>query len=59
MGRRIDLDILHRAVVDAVDAGPAPSSDFDLDPKVLPAPGRRLRPAAVLIPVLGAEVVLT
>ncbi len=59
MGRRIDLDILHRAVVDAVDSGPAPSSDFDLDPKVLPAPGRRLRPAAVLIPVLGAEVVLT
>jgi len=59
MGRRIDLDILHRAVVDAVDAASAPSSDFDLNPGVLLSPDRRLRPAAVLVPVLGAEVVLT
>jgi len=58
MGRRIDLDILHRAVVDAVYAS-APSSDFDLNPGVLLSPDRRLRPAAVLVPVLGAEVVLT
>jgi hypothetical protein len=37
----------------------APSSDFDLNPGVVLPPGRKLRPAAVLIPVLGAEVILT
>jgi 8-oxo-dGTP pyrophosphatase MutT (NUDIX family) len=39
-------------------ASPA-SSDFDLNPDVVLPPGRKLRPAAVLIPVLGREVVLT
>jgi hypothetical protein len=38
---------------------PPPSSDFDLNPGVVLPPGRKLRPAAVLIPVLGAEVILT
>jgi hypothetical protein len=40
--------------------GPCPaSSDFDLNPGVVLPPGRKLRAAAVLIPVLGAEVMLT
>jgi 8-oxo-dGTP pyrophosphatase MutT (NUDIX family) len=56
MGAAIDLDTLHRAVAE----GPAPaSSDYDLNPGVVLPPGRKLRAAAVLIPVLGAEVVLT
>lgn len=55
MGRRIDLRTLHSAVMTAA----APSSDFDLNPDVVLPPGRSLRPAAVLIGVLGAEVVLT
>jgi 8-oxo-dGTP pyrophosphatase MutT (NUDIX family) len=55
MGRPIDLDTLHRAAATAA----APSSDFDLNPDVVLPPGRKLRPAAVLIPVIGAEVVLT
>jgi 8-oxo-dGTP pyrophosphatase MutT (NUDIX family) len=56
MGAPIDLDTLHRAVVE----GPPPaSSDYDLNPDVVLPPGRKLRPAAVLIPVLGREVVLT
>jgi 8-oxo-dGTP pyrophosphatase MutT (NUDIX family) len=56
MGAAIDIDRLHRAVV---RAGAAPSSDFDLSPGVVLPPGRKLRPAAVLIPVLGDEVILT
>jgi ADP-ribose pyrophosphatase YjhB (NUDIX family) len=55
MGATIDLDTLERAI--ARDA--PPSSDFDLNPGVVLPPGRKLRPAAVLIPVLGAEVILT
>ncbi|MDJ0995176.1 MAG: CoA pyrophosphatase [Dinoroseobacter sp.] len=43
-------------------AAPA-SSDFDLNTDFVPPPGRKLRPAAVLVPVIdgrhGAEVVLT
>ncbi len=43
---------------------PAPaSSDFDLNTDFVPPPGRKLRPAAVLVPVIdgahGAEVLLT
>jgi hypothetical protein len=56
MGAAIDIERLHRAVA---RAGAAPSSDFDLNPGVVLPPGRKLRPAAVLIPVLGAEVILT
>ncbi|WP_425092389.1 NUDIX hydrolase [Tropicimonas sp. S265A] len=45
-------------------ARPAPaSSDFDLNKDFTPPPGRKLRPAAVLIPLIegmdGVEVVLT
>ncbi|MEM8582336.1 MAG: CoA pyrophosphatase [Pseudomonadota bacterium] len=43
-------------------AAPA-SSDFDLNTDFVPPPGRKLRPAAVLVPVIngteGAEVLLT
>lgn len=55
MGAAIDLDAVRRAVARAA----LPSSDFDLNPGVALPPGRTLRPAAVLIPVLGPEVVLT
>jgi 8-oxo-dGTP pyrophosphatase MutT (NUDIX family) len=55
MGATFDLGTLERAI--ARDA--SPSSDFDLNPGVVLPPGRKLRPAAVLIPVLGAEVILT
>ncbi len=56
MGARIDLDTVHRAVT----GGVAPSSsDYDLNPDVVLPPGRKLRSAAVLIPVLGSEMVLT
>jgi 8-oxo-dGTP pyrophosphatase MutT (NUDIX family) len=55
MGRPIDLETVHRAV----RAADAPSSDFDLNPGVVLPPGRKLRPAAVLIGVLGSEVILT
>ncbi len=44
-------------------AGQIPSSDFDLNAQVQLSPGRRLRPAAVLIPVIeengAAYVILT
>jgi len=56
MGAAIDIDWLSRAVA---NVGIGPSSDFDLNPGVVLPPGRKLRPAAVLIPVLGDEVVLT
>jgi 8-oxo-dGTP pyrophosphatase MutT (NUDIX family) len=56
MGRPVDLASLSRALV---ERAAAPSSDYDLNPGVTLPPERRLRPAAVLIPVLGASVILT
>ncbi len=56
MGRRFDLDHLTAALGHA----PArPSSDYDLNPLAALPPGRVLRPAAVLIGVLGRDVILT
>ena len=46
----------------AVDGPPVETSDFDLNPGVVLPEGRKLRPAAVLVPVLldhGPSVVLT
>lgn len=52
-------DILRRAL----EADGRPSSDFDLNPSVVLPPGRKLRPAAVLVGVMdgagGPEVLLT
>lgn len=47
----------------ALEADGAPSSDYDLNPNVTLAAGRKLRPAAVLAPIIegrnGYELVLT
>lgn len=56
MGRPIDLLAVRSAI--AVRAAAA-SSDYDLNPGVGLPEGRRLRPAAVLIPVIGDAVILT
>lgn len=56
MGRPIDLAMVTAAVA---ARSARPSSDYDLNPDVTLPPGRKLRPAAVLIPVLGNEVILT
>ncbi|MDG4646871.1 CoA pyrophosphatase [Roseibacterium sp. SDUM158017] len=56
MGQPVDLETL-RAALDTRAA--RPSSDYDLNPGVQLPEGRRLRAAAVLIPVLGSEVILT
>lgn len=56
MGRPFNLDIL-RAALDKVPA--RPSSDYDLNPAIALPEGRVLRPAAVLIGVLGDDVILT
>ncbi|MEJ6393182.1 CoA pyrophosphatase [Gymnodinialimonas sp. 2305UL16-5] len=56
MGRPCDLNTLRAAL----DQAPVrPSSDYDLNPGVVLAEGRVLRPAAVLIGVLNDQVVLT
>lgn len=56
MRPKIDLDRL----LAALDQVPQrPSSDYDLNLDVFPPDGRVLRPAAVLIGVLGDAVVLT
>lgn len=56
MGHRVDLTRLEAALA----INPArPSSDYDLNPQVALPEGRVLRPAAVLIGVLGGDVVLT
>jgi len=52
----IDLTHVARALR---DVPAAPSSDYDLNPGVVLPPGRKLRPAAVLIAVIGADVILT
>ena len=54
-----DLDRIKRALT-----GPATaSSDYDLNPDVVLTEGRKLRPAAVLVPIIGtgtsARVILT
>lgn len=50
-------------LVRALRSGPGDSSDFDLNPGTVLPPGRRLRPAAVLVPVWqraeGARLILT
>jgi 8-oxo-dGTP pyrophosphatase MutT (NUDIX family) len=56
MGRPVDLSAL-RAALRTRPA--APSSDYDLNPGIVLPPGRTLRPAAVLIGVLGDTVILT
>lgn len=56
MGRLFDLETLTAALGQA----PArPSSDYDLNPQVVLPETRVLRPAAVLIGVLGQDVILT
>lgn len=56
MGRPVDLATLCAAL----QRHPAaPSSDYDLNPGIVLPPGRKLRPAAVLIGVLGDSVILT
>jgi 8-oxo-dGTP pyrophosphatase MutT (NUDIX family) len=54
--RAIDLDTILAALA---SRPAAPSSDYDLNPGVVLPPGRRLRPAAVLIAVLDGGVILT
>jgi 8-oxo-dGTP pyrophosphatase MutT (NUDIX family) len=56
MGRPVDLAAL-RDALRVRDA--APSSDYDLTPRLVLPEGRKLRPAAVLIAVLGDKVILT
>jgi 8-oxo-dGTP pyrophosphatase MutT (NUDIX family) len=56
MAPRIDLDALIAALS---AAPPRPSSDYDLNPDIILPPGRVLKPAAVLIGVLGDSVILT
>jgi len=56
MGRPVDLDTIKAALE---NAPPQPSSDYDLNPDAQLPPGRKLRPAAVLIGVLEGQVILT
>lgn len=56
MGRPLDLSTL-TAALDRVPA--RPSSDYDLNTGIALPEGRALRPAAVLIGVLGDQVILT
>lgn len=53
MGQRTVADPLDRVLLALRDAR-APSSDYDLNPGVVLPEGRKLRSAAVLVPVLGA-----
>lgn len=56
MGKPVDLDTL----IAALDRpAPRPSSDYDLNPEVRLPETRRLKPAAVLIGVIGDQVILT
>ena len=56
MDRRIDLATLVAALR---ESPPHPSSDYELNPEIVLPPGRVLKPAAVLIGVVGENVVLT
>ena len=51
-------DLVGRLIA-ALDRPAGPSSDFDLNPPVTLPPGRFLRPAAVLVALWGANVILT
>lgn len=44
---------------DALSRPGGASSDFDLNPAIRLPPGRVLRPAAVLVPILGDSLILT
>lgn len=56
MGRTPDLDAVRAAIS---GSAPPPSSDYDLNPDVHLPPGRKLRPAAVLLPVWNERLILT
>ncbi|MEM7722564.1 MAG: CoA pyrophosphatase [Pseudomonadota bacterium] len=56
MGRQIDLDTILAALE---TPAPRPSSDYDLNPEVVLPEGRKLKPAAVLVGVIGNDIVLT
>lgn len=56
MARPIDLD---RLMDRLVSAPPGPSSDYELNPEIVLPPERVLKPAAVLIGILGESIVLT
>ncbi len=60
MTHRTDL---YAKIAEALKAPSLPSSDYDLNRDVSLPPGRKLRPAGVLIPILGegdqARVILT
>lgn len=57
------LDDVAQRVTLALQAARSGSSDFDLNPEFAPPPTRKLRPAAVLVPLIegpnGVEVILT
>jgi 8-oxo-dGTP pyrophosphatase MutT (NUDIX family) len=57
------LSDLEPSLTEALSRPAAPSSDFDLNQDFVLPPGRKLRPAAVLVPLIdgprGVEVVLT
>jgi 8-oxo-dGTP pyrophosphatase MutT (NUDIX family) len=60
MGRPLDLNSLTAALENSSARSlPEGSSDYDLNPGITLPEGRVLRPAAVLIGVVGADVVLT
>lgn len=56
MDRRIDFATMVAALR---ESPPQPSSDYELNPEIVLPPGRVLKPAAVLIGVVGENVVLT
>ncbi|WP_297777024.1 CoA pyrophosphatase [uncultured Roseovarius sp.] len=58
MGQRTVTDPLDRVLL-ALRAERAPSSDYDLNPGVVLPEGRKLRSAAVLVPIFEARVILT
>lgn len=60
MGRLLKLEDMVAALAEIPARSPTTgSSDYDLNPGVILPEGRVLRPAAVLIGVLGDEVILT
>lgn len=60
MGRPLDLNSLTAALENSSARSlPEGSSDYDLNPGITLPEGRVLRPAAVLIGVVGEDVVLT
>ncbi len=56
MGRPVDL----AQILAALDGpAPHPSSDYDLNSDIVLPPGRKLKPAAVLVGVVEGDIVLT